>query len=108
MNEMAGNVLKTNRERVGLSQRKLAALVGCDNSKIVKLEKGTQTMTPEWAKRLAGPLGIEPHELLPGILGKEAEADLRARRLTEKSFQKLESFYKYLLAEQEQEAREKK
>lgn len=62
-----GKRLKFFREKKGLSGEELGNLVGCNKSKISKLENGDQTLDTKWAKRLAPPLGIKAFQLLPDL-----------------------------------------
>lgn len=99
MTEKAGAILKANRKKAGLSLERLAELAGCSFGKISKLESGTQKITTEWATRLAPHVGLRPYDLLPDFIEEEMKVDLRARGLTAESFEKLETFYNFLLHE---------
>jgi len=67
--------LKRQRERCGLSQARLAALAGCSQGDIAKLETGAKRTTADWATKLAPHLGIGPQALFPG---PETERDMRS------------------------------
>lgn len=59
------NKLKEIREAKGLSQVKLAELVGTSQQQIGKLEKGERKLSPEWQIRLAKALDCRPVDLMP-------------------------------------------
>src|SRR5689334_15650897 len=61
--------LKAIREARGLSQQKLADLVGCGQGDIAKLESGAKRSTIDWLVRIAPHLGVEPKDLLPPVPG---------------------------------------
>lgn len=65
--------LKRLREARGLSQAKLAELVGCAQGDIAKLEIGAKRTTAEWAIRLGPALGVDPQELFPSATGNPGE-----------------------------------
>lgn len=58
------NRIKELRERAGVSQEALAEQANTSSQQISRLEKGTRRLTDEWMRRLAGPLGCLPHELM--------------------------------------------
>lgn len=47
------------------SQERLAEEVGCSKMQISGLERGKPKLDLEWMRRLAGPLGVTPADLLP-------------------------------------------
>lgn len=47
------------------SQQRLADEVGCSKMQISGLERGAPKLDLEWMRRLAGPLGVTPADLLP-------------------------------------------
>lgn len=61
--------LKRWREARGLSQAKLAELVGCGQGDVAKLETGAKRTTADWAIRLGPHLGVDPKELFPSASG---------------------------------------
>ncbi len=60
-----GQLLKEYRERIGLSQRKLASILGVDESTIARVEVGTRKppREPEFYERLREIPGITEHEI---------------------------------------------
>lgn len=56
----AGRNLRQLRERLGLTQAELGALVGTGKSQINKLELGTRPLRGKWPARLAHALGCDP------------------------------------------------
>lgn len=79
------NRIREIRERKGLSQTALGALVGCRNQQISKLETGALRLSTLWMRRLAQALDVEPWELLSrrdaGALDDELELFARYREL---------------------------
>lgn len=66
----AENRIKELRKKAGLSQEKLGEEVGCNKSKISKLERGDQELTKNWMVRIAKALRkhgltIAASDLLP-------------------------------------------
>ena len=51
----------------GLENHELAAQAGTSRQAIYKLRRGLTRMLPDWAKRLAGPLGVSWQELVEGM-----------------------------------------
>src|SRR5215203_6076371 len=64
--------LRELRKAKGLSQAKLAELVGASQSDIARLERGRRRLTADWIRRLAPALEVSPAELL--------DADTHAQR----------------------------
>lgn len=60
-------LLRQARERAGLSQARLAALIDSGRSTIVKLENGTLPLTWDWARRLAPALKCDPTDLFEAV-----------------------------------------
>lgn len=54
----AGELLRTNRLRAGVSQARLAAIVGVSSTSIGAYERGTQTPGPHTLSLLADALGV--------------------------------------------------
>lgn len=52
----------------GLTLEQLAAATGTSHQQIQRLERGERRLTLDWMVRLAGPLGVEPRDLLPEAL----------------------------------------
>ncbi len=73
--------LKRLREARGLSQAKLAELVGCGQGDIGKLEIGAKRTTAEWAIRIAPHLGVDPKELFPSATANEGRPTLPPSQL---------------------------
>jgi transcriptional regulator with XRE-family HTH domain len=67
--EECGRRLKQLRENKGLTQSQLGHMVGTVHQQIQKLEKGTLSVSVEWAKKIAPFLDVSPIELL-GISGE--------------------------------------
>lgn len=72
------NMIRSLREKLDISQEKLAARVGTSQPQIKRLEAGERKLTKEWAERIAPHLGVNPEELLFGVpssaqLAKEPE-----------------------------------
>jgi transcriptional regulator with XRE-family HTH domain len=65
--------LKRHRAARGLSQARLAALIGCGQGDIAKLETGSKRTTADWAQRIAPHLGVKPQDLFPS---SEAEGEM--------------------------------
>lgn len=61
---MKRTALRELRETAGLSQQKLADLVGTSQPQIKRLEAGERKMTRPWALRLAPVLGVTPEQML--------------------------------------------
>ena len=51
----------------GLENHELAAKAETSRQAIYKLRRGLTRMLPDWAKRLAGPLGVSWQELVEGM-----------------------------------------
>jgi transcriptional regulator with XRE-family HTH domain len=60
---MRNNILKLRNER-GLSQQKLADLVGTSGPQINRLEKGERRLSQDWMVKLAKALGVAPADLI--------------------------------------------
>ncbi len=60
------NPIRDLREARRMSQGQLAAAVGTTQAQIGKLERSERRLAADWLRRLAGPLGVEPADLLPG------------------------------------------
>jgi transcriptional regulator with XRE-family HTH domain len=56
--------LRELRKRKGLSQAKLADLVGASQPDIARLERGQRRLTADWIRRVAPALGVRPAEIL--------------------------------------------
>ncbi|TEB06399.1 helix-turn-helix domain-containing protein [Pelotomaculum propionicicum] len=59
-----GNIIARYREMQGLSQRKLASLIGLSHGYLAKIEKGTENPSLETLKAIAEGLGIPVSKLL--------------------------------------------
>jgi len=68
--------LKLARKRAGLSQEKLAELLGMGGKYVSALEMGRRYPSPEAFQKLADVLGLEPYQLLidPDSVSKTEEA----------------------------------
>lgn len=68
------------RVEKGFSLEDLAQLADTSNQQIWRLENGERRLTDVWMRRLAGPLGVLPHELMSPAradddpIGREAAA----------------------------------
>lgn len=60
------NMIRSLREKLGISQEKLAARVDTSQPQIKRLEAGERKLTKEWAERIAPHLGVNPEELMFG------------------------------------------
>lgn len=60
------NRLEERMRAVGLNDPQLARRVGTTRQQIFKLRRGERQLTVAWAKRLAGPLGIDWTALIEG------------------------------------------
>jgi transcriptional regulator with XRE-family HTH domain len=58
------NRIKEIRERQGLSQAKLGALVGTSQAEISRLENEERELTESWMRRIAVALGVHPADLI--------------------------------------------
>jgi transcriptional regulator with XRE-family HTH domain len=56
------SLLKTLRERAGMTQAQLAALVGCHQSHICKAESGVRLLSVTSLHRILAVLGASPDE----------------------------------------------
>lgn len=65
MSNGAPNRIREIREQLGLSQAQLADKVGCSQTQIDRLEKGTRDLSDHWKRRLATAMGVAPWDLLP-------------------------------------------
>lgn len=79
------NLIRPLREGRGLSQNRLAELVGTSGQQIGNLERGDRRLTDDWMRRIARALGVEPWELLepthnPARLQEAQAAQLGARK----------------------------
>lgn len=62
----ANNLMRL-RKKSGLSRRALSEMVGCDQSYIVKLEKGERRLKAEWMARFERALKVEPGSLMGNV-----------------------------------------
>ncbi len=60
---MSKTILKSEREKRGLSQQKLGVLVDIGASDISRIETGRMKPYPSQAERLAKVLGVDPDDL---------------------------------------------
>ncbi|WP_140047212.1 LexA family protein [Sphingomonas japonica] len=58
------NRIRQLRDHQGLSRKALAEMAGTTANQLVKLENGDRRLSDHWAERLAGPLGVQPYELM--------------------------------------------
>lgn len=77
------NRLKELRKARGLSQERLAQLVGTSRSQIVKLEREERRLARYWLERLAAVLDCHPGEIISAmdLTAEEAEAVAAIRAL---------------------------
>ncbi len=66
--------LREIRQAAGLSQERLAELIGSSQPTIQKLETGRMRLTLDYAVRLAPALGVHPDELVATAMAKTAPA----------------------------------
>jgi transcriptional regulator with XRE-family HTH domain len=64
--QVDGAKLKELRENRAFSVRDLAQEAGISTDTITALEKGRRKAWPRNVRKLAGALGVEPHELMKG------------------------------------------
>lgn len=72
------------RRAKGITQEKMAELVGCGTSQIVKLEHGERRLTDAWKDRIAAVLDVDPDYLtfegpLPTGLHEHAQPGMAAK-----------------------------
>lgn len=60
-----GRLIRDKRKAKGVSQERLAALVGLSRTSITNIERGRQKLLLHTLADIAGALGMEPHDLLP-------------------------------------------
>lgn len=73
----SGDLIRQQRERNGLKQEELAAVIGTTGQQISRLETGTRQVTEKWLARLSRALGCTPADLLPETVSV-ARAEPRA------------------------------
>jgi len=66
------NRARVQRERLGLSQERLAAAAGCSSSTIRLVEAGMRC-SDEMAKKIAGALGCAPADLFEKVGGEQVD-----------------------------------
>jgi DNA-binding XRE family transcriptional regulator len=66
MKRPARNRIAEHRKARGMTQQGLADAVGAHWITISKLERGRIKLTTDWLEKLAPPLGVHAHDLLPG------------------------------------------
>ena len=62
--------LRAARQRLGLTQRELAARAGTGQGTICKLETLSRAAYPQTLRKLAGALGVTPADLVEGQFGE--------------------------------------
>lgn len=67
--------LKEIRLKLGLSQERLAEMVGTSQPQIKRLESGERAISRRWAERLAPVLGVSPTELVFDRAGSPANPE---------------------------------
>ncbi|MEX0759851.1 MAG: helix-turn-helix transcriptional regulator [Tistlia sp.] len=71
---MASNRLKELRNRAGLSQARLAKMLGTSTQQISRLEIGDRQLTQGWMNRLAEALNVRPGDFFPDATGVPGNA----------------------------------
>jgi transcriptional regulator with XRE-family HTH domain len=71
LREILANNMKENRQRIGISQSKLAERAGISTQYIAMIELTKQFPSPEVLERIALVFGIESHELFAVPLSPE-------------------------------------
>lgn len=66
------NPLKAYRERKGLSQEEISALLGCSRQMVSFLESGERSFSAEMAVKIETALGIDRILLRPDLFRKKA------------------------------------
>ncbi len=74
------NRIKELRKQANLSQEQLGELIGCNKSKISKLENESQELTQSWMSKIARALSLHgahimPADLLPDHLRFESDLE---------------------------------
>lgn len=87
MVEKIARALRSRREELSLSQRKLARKAGVHSSYISKIEKGRERPAPEMARRLARAVEADP--LLFVLAAGHVPDELRKAMLERESLRKL-------------------
>jgi transcriptional regulator with XRE-family HTH domain len=75
---MVGQLIQRARDRVGMTQAKLAAAVSLTRTSITNIERGRQKLFLHTLLDIAAALGTEPASLLPGQV-KPAQGTIRKR-----------------------------
>ena len=70
------NMIRSLREKRGLSQAELAERANTSQPQIKRLESGERKLTKEWAERLAGPLQSTAEQILFGDDATAASSDV--------------------------------
>lgn len=99
-----GERVARRRQALGLSERQAAALVGCAQSTLSRLEAGSQVPTPALLAKLSSMLGLDLRELY-ALSGYELPNELpelrpymrmKFKRLPSSAFGEIETFIEYL------------
>ena len=70
LREALAENMRRRRRALGLSQEELAHRAEIDRTYVSSLERRVYGATIDMVERLAGALGVEPHELLRPVEGK--------------------------------------
>lgn len=74
-----GRVLKTHRERIGMSRSQLAAAAGLSYPYVSQLETGLRKPSRKAAAQLAAALGLDPLDLEAAIPADDSDPSLQSR-----------------------------
>jgi transcriptional regulator with XRE-family HTH domain len=72
------STLRTMRLQKGLSQTKLAAMLGTSQSHVARIERGTENVSIQTCRKLREALGVDMNALNEALLRQEAAYDKRA------------------------------
>lgn len=67
--------IKELREAAGLTLEQVADKIGTTFQQVQRLETGKRRLTEAWMVRLAGPLGVKPHNLMASSVAVPGERE---------------------------------
>ena len=99
--KIIGQRIRNNRNKLGLSQEKLAEFSGCHHTYIGQLERGEKNATVESVEKIAVALDLPLSKLFENLGGSKTEENDIAVKcydfINAKSKQEQEQIYKILL-----------
>jgi len=110
-----GEFIKNKRTELGLSQKKLGAMVDLSDSEIMKIENGTRK-TPNWESlcKLAGVFGISPLEILL-VSGYISDNDVNPQikikgleKLNDEEFKSVQQYIDFIISRKDNQTQEDK